>query len=157
MQPPVAFSARTLLAGRHEEHPACKNWVMGCWCGYLSGSRFRLFAYGPADATVIPNPIISALPLAKPMCLLFWEHPWAVQKLFYWSCVPNKARVRWGSRSSFAHTKGHFGWGTVVWGLCIQSWVCGGDAACCRITRTLIAYISLFSRGLMTTWLFAVN
>ena len=33
----------------------------------------------------------------------------------------------------------------------------GCAAACCRITRTLIAYISLFSRGLMTTWLFAVN
>ena len=26
---------------------------MGCWCGYLSGVRCRLFAYGPADATVI--------------------------------------------------------------------------------------------------------
>ena len=23
---------------------------MGCWCGYLSGARWRL-AYGPADAT----------------------------------------------------------------------------------------------------------
>jgi len=28
-----------------------KNWVMRCWCGYLSGARCRLFAYGPADAT----------------------------------------------------------------------------------------------------------
>jgi len=27
-----------------------KNWVVGCWCGYLSGARSRL-AYGPADAT----------------------------------------------------------------------------------------------------------
>ena len=27
-----------------------KNWVMGCWCGYLSGARCRL-AYGPAGAT----------------------------------------------------------------------------------------------------------
>jgi len=26
-----------------------KNWVVGCWCGYLSGARCR-FAYGPADA-----------------------------------------------------------------------------------------------------------
>ena len=25
--------------------------VMRCWCGYLSGVRCRLFAYGPADAT----------------------------------------------------------------------------------------------------------
>ena len=28
-----------------------KNWVVGCWRGYLSGARCRL-AYGPADATV---------------------------------------------------------------------------------------------------------
>ena len=27
-----------------------KNWVVGCWCSYLSGARCRL-AYGPADAT----------------------------------------------------------------------------------------------------------
>jgi len=27
-----------------------KNWVVGCWCGYVSGSRCR-FAYGLADAT----------------------------------------------------------------------------------------------------------
>ena len=32
-----AFSALTLLVGRQEEHPACKNWVVGCWCGCLSG------------------------------------------------------------------------------------------------------------------------
>ena len=27
-----------------------KNWVVGCWRGYLSRARCRL-AYGPADAT----------------------------------------------------------------------------------------------------------
>jgi len=48
-----AFSALTLLVGRQEEHLACKNWVMRCWCGYLSGARFRVFAYGPADATAV--------------------------------------------------------------------------------------------------------
>ena len=26
-----AFSALTLLVGRQEGHPACKNWVVGCW------------------------------------------------------------------------------------------------------------------------------
>jgi len=46
-----AFSALTLLAGQQEGHPACKNRVVGCWRGYLSGARCRL-AYGPADATV---------------------------------------------------------------------------------------------------------
>jgi len=29
---------------------------MRCWCGYLSGARCRLFAYGPADATAVPKP-----------------------------------------------------------------------------------------------------
>ena len=38
-----------------------KNWVMWCWCGYLSGARCRLFAYGPADATASQNPIVSCL------------------------------------------------------------------------------------------------
>jgi len=32
-----AFSALTLLVGRQEGHPTCKNWVVGCWHGYLSG------------------------------------------------------------------------------------------------------------------------
>ena len=53
----------TLLVERHEEHPACKSCdeVLDCWCAYLSGARCRLFAYGPADATAIPNPVISCL------------------------------------------------------------------------------------------------
>ena len=51
-----AFSAVTLLVGHQEEHPACKNRVMRCWCRYLSGVRCRLFAYGPADATAVPKP-----------------------------------------------------------------------------------------------------
>jgi len=28
-----------------------KNWVVGCWQGYLSGARRCRFAYGPAHAT----------------------------------------------------------------------------------------------------------
>ena len=46
----IAFSALTLLVGRQEGHPACKNRVVRCWHGYLSGARCRL-AYVPADAT----------------------------------------------------------------------------------------------------------
>jgi len=33
-----AFAALTLLAGRQEGHPACKNKVVGCWRGCLSGA-----------------------------------------------------------------------------------------------------------------------
>jgi len=57
----LAFSTLTLLVGRQEEQPVCKNWLMRCWCGYLSGARCRLFAYGPADATASQNPIISCI------------------------------------------------------------------------------------------------
>jgi len=41
---------RCWLGGRKGIRPV-KNWVVGCWLGYLAGARCRL-AYGPADATV---------------------------------------------------------------------------------------------------------
>jgi len=31
-----------------EGHPACKNWVVRYWHGYLSGVRYKWFAYGLA-------------------------------------------------------------------------------------------------------------
>ena len=40
---------RCWLGGRKGIRPV-KNWVVGCWRGYLSGARCRL-AYGPTDAT----------------------------------------------------------------------------------------------------------
>ena len=54
-----------------EEHPACKNWVMSCLCGYLSGAKCRLFAYGPADATApkIPKSLAS---FKSRLVLPFW-------------------------------------------------------------------------------------
>jgi len=48
----------TLMVGRQEGQSACiKNWVIGCWRGYLSGSRCRL-AYGPADTTATHCPLL---------------------------------------------------------------------------------------------------
>jgi len=64
-----SFSALTLLVGHQEEHPACKNWVMRCWCSYLSVAMCRLF--GPADATASLNPIISCL-IKSRLVLSFW-------------------------------------------------------------------------------------
>ena len=69
---PFAFSGLTVLVGRQEEHPACKNWVMRCWCGYLSGVRCRLFAYGPADATATPKPPSSLALYKFSLALSFW-------------------------------------------------------------------------------------
>jgi len=61
----------TLLVGCQEARPACKNQVMGCWCGCLSGARCRLFAYGPADATASQTP--SSLASFKSRLVLpFW-------------------------------------------------------------------------------------
>jgi len=45
-----AFSVLTLLVGGRKGIRPVKNWVVGCWRGYLSGARCRL-AYGPADAS----------------------------------------------------------------------------------------------------------
>ena len=64
----VAFSALTLLVERQEGHPACKNRVVGCWRGYLSGARCR-FAYGPADATATH---LSLAPVKSRLVLPFW-------------------------------------------------------------------------------------
>jgi len=47
----VAFSALMLMGSRNGIWPV-KNWLVGCWCGYLSGSRCRL-AFGPADAIAL--------------------------------------------------------------------------------------------------------
>ena len=65
----VCFYAVGWAAG---SAPACKNWVMRCWCGYLSVSRCRLFAYYPADATLSQNPVISCLIFISRLVLPFW-------------------------------------------------------------------------------------
>ena len=45
------FDAVGWVTGRASRLPPVKNWVVGCWRGYLCGARCRL-AYGPVDATV---------------------------------------------------------------------------------------------------------
>jgi len=47
-----AFSALTVLVGRQEGHPACTNWVVGYWRGYLTGARCRLAQRMPLRLTV---------------------------------------------------------------------------------------------------------
>ena len=49
VSPVPSVLRRCWLGGRKGIRPV-KNWVVGCWRGYLSGVRCRL-AYGPADAT----------------------------------------------------------------------------------------------------------
>jgi len=52
---------RCQLGGRKGIWPV-KNWVVGCWHGYLSGARCRL-AYGPADATATVSVAVSLISL----------------------------------------------------------------------------------------------
>jgi len=62
-----AFSALTLLVGRQEGHPACKNWVVGCWHGYLSGARCRLVCHWWCHCHSL-----SLAPVKSRLVLPFW-------------------------------------------------------------------------------------
>jgi len=73
------------LVGRQEEHPACKNWVVGCG-SYLPVVRWRLFAYGLADATASQNLIIS--------CLIEIQAGFTFPVLAYPGCPGNEAIKR---------------------------------------------------------------
>jgi len=46
-----------------------KNWVVRYWRDYLSGARYKWFAYGPADATAT---LSSLAPVKSRMVLPFW-------------------------------------------------------------------------------------
>jgi len=57
----IAFSAFDMV-GCQEERPACTNWAMSCWRGYLSAARCNWFAHGPADATATPSSLTYIIP-----------------------------------------------------------------------------------------------
>jgi len=40
----TSFSALTLLVGRQEGHPACKNWMLVCWWWWFDWNFARLIA-----------------------------------------------------------------------------------------------------------------
>ena len=59
-----------LLVGRQAVYPTCKNWVVGCWHGYLSGAWCRL-AYGP----VMPLPVTVSCFSKIQIGFTFWVVP----------------------------------------------------------------------------------
>jgi len=65
----IAFSALTLLVGHREEHPPRKNWVIRCWCGYLSGEG--------ADYLHMVGPM--------PNGVLLWLSVWSKVQTCIWS------------------------------------------------------------------------
>jgi len=77
------------MAEVQKGHPVCKNWVMKCWHGYLSGARCRWFAYGPADATATPSSLASwksrsVLPFMLPISKYQPPSHAAYQTVYYW-------------------------------------------------------------------------
>jgi len=54
-----AFSALTLLAGRQEEHAACKKLTDELLAWLSLCSEVQIIAYGPADATDTPSSLTS--------------------------------------------------------------------------------------------------
>jgi len=70
----VLFTAvfwRCWLGGRKGIRPV-KNWVVGCWRGYLSEARCRL-AYGPADATATHHLLLQYIQIS--FAFLVPAHP----------------------------------------------------------------------------------
>ena len=66
-----AFSALKLLVGRQEEHPACKNWVMRCWCGIClerGADCLRMVQLIPLH----PKTLLSLASLKSRLVLPFW-------------------------------------------------------------------------------------
>ena len=74
------------LGGRKVIWPV-KNWVVGCWHGYLSGSRCKLaIAYGPADGTATHCLLLHLNP--DWFCLLVLAHLGSPrQRVVKWVCV----------------------------------------------------------------------
>jgi len=61
-----------------------KNWVMGCWCGYVSGARCRLFAYGPL-MPLHPKTPSSVASFRSRLVLPFWY--WLLNGCSSSSCI----------------------------------------------------------------------
>ena len=71
----IAFSALTLLVGCQEEHLDCKNWLMGCWCGYMSGSKVQIVCIWSSWCHYHP----------KTSSSLVWFKSRLVLPLWYWN------------------------------------------------------------------------
>jgi len=110
--------ALTLLVRQQEGHPACKNWVVGHWFGYVSWSMCR-FAYGPADATATHYLMLQYIQI----CFIFLVLP------FWWWLTrvvpPTHTEPFYGSMDSVRDNPGepvpeetfthsHLSWSSIV-------------------------------------------
>ena len=119
-----SLCALMLLVGRQEGHPACKNWVVGCWHGYLSGdmqtciwpSWCRCHSLSLASVKsrlVLPFWYLLTWlvqekgPLIRPVCVYvcpmvnprFVPCKQMMTKQFFVTCVWTQELLRWSHRS----------------------------------------------------------
>jgi len=119
-----SLCAFMLLVGRQEGHPACKNWVVGCWHGYLSGdmqtciwpSWCRCHSLSLASVKsrlVLPFWYLLTWvvqekgPLNRPVCVYvcpmvnprFVPRKQMMTKQFFVTCVWTQELLRWSHRS----------------------------------------------------------
>ena len=75
-----AFSALTLLVGQQEGHPACKNRVVGCWHGCLSGADMHM-----AQLMLLPLTVscFSKIQIGLPLWYGAWTRGDGVPQLFF--------------------------------------------------------------------------
>jgi len=106
---------------------------MRCWCGYLSVAMCRLFAYGPADATAVPEPHQRLPHLKYRLILPFWYQVVLEKKPFN------------GSSSSSSSYK--------TYKMCVCCIITGASALCesavpqCRrLLRTLRLWVTTPAR-----------
>ena len=122
---------RCWLGGRKGIRPV-KNWVVGCWHGYLSGTRCRL-SYGPADTTAT-HCLLLCSKIQIGFTFLVPAHPgcpgqMAIKRVCVCvcvcACVPRGHVVLSVNNSSVCHCSGP------VRGICFHSqqplFVSGGD------------------------------
>jgi len=87
----AVFSALTLLVGRQEGHLPCKNWVVGCWHGYVSGQGADLHM-----AHLMPLPLTVPCSSKSRLVLPSWFYlPGASVNGDAAAGVENRIRIGW--------------------------------------------------------------
>ena len=129
---------------------AVKTWVMRCWHGYLSGTKCKWFAYGPADATATPSSLLQKIQNG----LSFWYQPTQIvleKKAVKWLCVCVTAVQKLWKSNMFFQSYDHKMYCHVFWLTVRISVLCNQSSIqnCCRLgrRRTFEIFWAVFQAG----------